>query len=302
MDIGKGEPAAEPTTFHHPHCSFGATHGPAGDICNCAMAVSYPAYHTLRQALDRSTQEIDRLTQLTRTHAEDAINATRTHAQQMERVKNILAYIADCQPDGLRYLKEAQALGTDYGEEQQHERDDLRHQLAAAQTKLTELKSQKDQAYLERNHLVAALTRCYPSGIRPTAIPGWSSDWHGCVYLDLPDGQVSYHYPDSQASLFNSLPTYTKPYDGHTKHDVHQRLHSIRLQVSIPSDHPTQAPLSPTYEIIPRLLEGLTQIIGHAHGGALLGEPEAHRACLSIEVHAQHLLALLPPLSPPSPR
>jgi len=83
---------------------------------------------------------------------------------------------------------------------------------------------QKDGAYAERNHLVAMLAHSFPSGVRTTSIPGWDQDWNGCVYIDLPAGQVSYHYHDSETHLFADLPPYEKPYDGHTKADVHARL------------------------------------------------------------------------------
>jgi hypothetical protein len=73
----------------------------------------------------------------------------------------------------------------------------------------------KDAAYLERNHLVALLARIYPSGVKRTAIPGWSDDWHGCVYIDFPWGQASWHFHDSQAWLFDGLPPYVGEWDGH---------------------------------------------------------------------------------------
>lgn len=109
----------------------------------------------------------------------------------------------------------------------------MNQQLAASQARCLEMEDRKDGAYIERNHLVAALARCFPSGIRKTAIEGWSDDWHGCVYIDLPAGQISYHYHDSQASLFDSLPAYEKPYDGHTKCQVHERLESAQLQATL---------------------------------------------------------------------
>ena len=93
--------------------------------------------------------------------------------------------------------------------------------------KAMELKAEKDQAYLERNHLVAALARLYPSGIKRTDIPGWSPDWHGCVNIDLPTGQISYHYHDSHAALFSGLPAYEGEWDGHDKETVHQRLGAL---------------------------------------------------------------------------
>lgn len=99
--------------------------------------------------------------------------------------------------------------------------------LAASDRRVRELEAQKDDAYAQRNHLVAALASVFPSGIRATNIVGWDHDWHGCCFIDLPTGQVSYHYHDSQAHLFAGLPDYTKPWDGHEKEDVHARLRAL---------------------------------------------------------------------------
>ncbi len=107
----------------------------------------------------------------------------------------------------------------------------MRNTLAALPAKALERArardEAKDQAYLERNHLVAALARLYPSGIARTDIPGWSDDWHGCVYINLPTGQVSYHYHDSHAFLFEALPPYQGKWDGHNKADTHRRLANL---------------------------------------------------------------------------
>lgn len=86
------------------------------------------------------------------------------------------------------------------------------------------LRTQKDSAYEERNKVVAALATLFPSGVARTAIPGWSDDWHGCVYIDLPTGQVSWHYHDSQAYLFAGLPPYTRGWDGHDTPEKYRRL------------------------------------------------------------------------------
>lgn len=88
-------------------------------------------------------------------------------------------------------------------------------------------RAEKDEAYRQRNHLVAALARLFPSGIARTNISGWSPDWHGCCFIDLPSGQISYHYHDSHAHLFEGLPPYTKVWDGHDKEAVHARLAAI---------------------------------------------------------------------------
>src|SRR6266853_268553 len=86
---------------------------------------------------------------------------------------------------------------------------------------------EKNEAYRQRNHLVAALARLFPSGITRTDIPDWDPEWHGCCFIDLPTGQISYHYHDSQAFLFEDLPLYEKPWDGHNKETVHRRLYEI---------------------------------------------------------------------------
>src|SRR5712664_2612636 len=92
---------------------------------------------------------------------------------------------------------------------------------------MTETK-EKNEAYRQRKYLVAALTRLYPSGTRSTNIEGWDPGWHGCVYIDLPTGQISYHYHDREAHLFADLPPYWREWDGHDKDCVHRRLDALR--------------------------------------------------------------------------
>lgn len=86
------------------------------------------------------------------------------------------------------------------------------------------LGAEKDAAYLERNRVVAALAKCFPSGVARTEIEGWEPEWHGCVFIDLPTGQASWHFHDSQAFLFADLPPYTKPWDGHSTEEKYRRL------------------------------------------------------------------------------
>lgn len=77
------------------------------------------------------------------------------------------------------------------------------------------MKIRKDEAYEERNKLVALLASMFPSGRKKTDIPGWADDWHGCVFIDFPWGQASWHYHDSQAWMFDHLPPYLGEWDGH---------------------------------------------------------------------------------------
>lgn len=99
---------------------------------------------------------------------------------------------------------------------------------------LEELTAAKDGAYLERNKLVALLATLYPSGIKRTAIEGWSEDWHGCVYIDFPWGQASWHYHDSHAHLFDGLPPYTGVWDGHSTEQKYAAIeHATRLRINL---------------------------------------------------------------------
>lgn len=87
----------------------------------------------------------------------------------------------------------------------------------------------KDGAYTERNQCVAliarmALSAAMKAGIAKTAIEGWSEDWHSCVYIDLPTGQVSWHYHDSHAWMFAGLPAYQGKWDGHDTPEKYRRV------------------------------------------------------------------------------
>lgn len=95
---------------------------------------------------------------------------------------------------------------------------------------LRDMEARKDAAYLERNQVVAALAKAYPSGVARTAIEGWSEDWHGCVYIDLPTGQVSWHFHDSQAYLFADLPPYAGKWDGHDTPEKYRRLAALPVK------------------------------------------------------------------------
>jgi len=73
-----------------------------------------------------------------------------------------------------------------------------------------------NNAYKERNQLVALLSTVFPSGKAKTAIEGWDEAWHGCVYIDFPWGQASWHYHTDDEWMFEHLTPYTKQWDGHT--------------------------------------------------------------------------------------
>ena len=90
--------------------------------------------------------------------------------------------------------------------------------------RIEELEAARDGAYTERNRLVALLASIHPSGVKKTAIPGWDKAWHGCVYIDTPQGQASWHFHDSEAHLFANLPPYEGEWDGHTTEEKYERI------------------------------------------------------------------------------
>ena len=110
---------------------------------------------------------------------------------------------------------------------------------SAAQAGREELIKQKDQAYWERNRLVAILARLYPSGRAVTDIPGWDAAWHNCIYIDLPTGQASWHIHDDEMMQFASLPEYTKPWDGHSIEEKYRRLLLLLLKLPTPPTQPS---------------------------------------------------------------
>ena len=103
-----------------------------------------------------------------------------------------------------------------------------------AQDKIDELVEIKNAAYEERNRVVAAFARAavtlgWKVGVTKTAIEGWSEDWHGCIYIETPAGQASWHFHDSQAHLFADLPRADIKWDGHSTPEKYERLHTMRL-------------------------------------------------------------------------
>ena len=98
---------------------------------------------------------------------------------------------------------------------------DLKNEAA---DEIERLREASNSAYAERNKLVALLATLFPSGTKRTAIEGWDECWHGCVYIDFPWGQASWHYHDDDAYLFDALPHYHAEWNGHTTGDKYEAI------------------------------------------------------------------------------
>jgi hypothetical protein len=118
--------------------------------------------------------------------------------------------------------------------------DSLLTQAAAAaiQSAGSHVVAAKRKAYEERNMLVAMLARQHPSGRMRTSIPGWSDDAHWCVYVDLPTGQVSWHFHDHELHLIESLPLYEGKWDGHTTEEKYKRLEIFLMGIAQSTEAP----------------------------------------------------------------
>lgn len=83
----------------------------------------------------------------------------------------------------------------------------------------------KNNVYTERNRLVALLASLFPSTQCKTSIKDWSSEWHNCVYITLPNGQqLSWHYHDKDKRLFMHVPIRETIWDGHTTEQKYERI------------------------------------------------------------------------------
>lgn len=116
----------------------------------------------------------------------------------------------------------------------------MRLRAESAESRVEEMRARKDAAYEERNRVVAVLARMalalgMKAGRTRTAIPGWHEEWHGCVYIELPCGQASWHFHNSHAHLFDDLPEYAATWDGHTTEEKYTRLDGYRPEPVAPS-------------------------------------------------------------------
>ena len=106
------------------------------------------------------------------------------------------------------------------------ERADVRR-LLEREKALTE---QKDGAYSERNKLVAAMSKLFPSWLEDhdAADTVWENDWRKIVFIELPTGQASWHIHDSELPMFAHLSHLCgNSWDGHTNDEKYARLAAL---------------------------------------------------------------------------
>lgn len=108
--------------------------------------------------------------------------------------------------------------------------EDIIKLITDQQARIRELEAQKDGAYSERNQLVAALSKLFPSWMEWHSDEdiSWDNDWRNIVFIELPTGQVSWHIHDSEVSHFQHLRKKAgSSWDGHTTEEKYKRLAAL---------------------------------------------------------------------------
>jgi hypothetical protein len=82
----------------------------------------------------------------------------------------------------------------------------------------------RNAAYAERDRLVAALSKCFPSHLTRHEGDDWEDDWRNIVCIHLPAGQATWHIHDSELPWFTHLNLQAAHWDGHSTDEKYQRL------------------------------------------------------------------------------
>lgn len=87
-----------------------------------------------------------------------------------------------------------------------------------------------DEVYTERAHLVAALSKLFPSSLGEHDGDDWDDDWRTACYIELPTGQVSWHIASKDVHLFEHLEKEGNSWDGHTTEEKYKRLDALEAK------------------------------------------------------------------------
>lgn len=114
--------------------------------------------------------------------------------------------------------------------------EDFQRQVdMVAGEKLLHLVAQKDAAYSERNQCVALMARMAIAlgwlawvAQHPADDTSWEDDWRTILFIELPTGQASWHFHDSERRLLEGLPRGLNTWDGHTTAEKYARVREAR--------------------------------------------------------------------------
>lgn len=107
----------------------------------------------------------------------------------------------------------------------------LRADVARLTEELEEMRAVKDDAYAQRNLLVAALSKLFPASLEhhPDEDADWEDEWRWVVFIDLPTGQVSWHIHERERPHFAHLERETgRVWHGHATEEKYRRLEALK--------------------------------------------------------------------------
>lgn len=114
----------------------------------------------------------------------------------------------------------------------------LEAELLELQGKVAGLEAQKDGAYSERNKILSLFAVLawrfgwkVGVGLHPITDTTWEKDWRNILFINLPTGQASWHFHDSEKHLLSGLPDYHDKWDGHSTPEKYKRLHYTRQEL-----------------------------------------------------------------------
>lgn len=99
---------------------------------------------------------------------------------------------------------------------------------------IEEERSSRDNAYWERNQLVALVSKLYPSHLarHPDSDTTWEDDWRTIICVHSPAGQLTWHIHDNHRKYFEHLNKKSEQFadckwDGHTTQQKYRRIRNI---------------------------------------------------------------------------
>ena len=107
---------------------------------------------------------------------------------------------------------------------------------AAITKQIIQAEKAKDNAYWERNQLVAYLASEYESHMvrHPDSDKEWEDDWRWIVCIHTPAGQMTWHIHDSECTKpfgFLLVEPDAEHWDGHTTEEKYARLAALQNEL-----------------------------------------------------------------------
>ncbi len=103
---------------------------------------------------------------------------------------------------------------------------DRYYNATAAKVRIAALEVDKNTAYHERDMLVAALSKLWPSHLAWHE-GEWEAEWRNIVCIHSPVGQLTWHIHERELPEFAHLEMDFDHWDGHTTGQKYERLESL---------------------------------------------------------------------------